>query len=153
MSTLAAHRAAIVATLSGVPEVGRVHPFERYAKRHGDFAALYATGERLLGWHVRRVAGQRLARGLAHVDEWHEWALTGLAAIDDAAASELTFDDLVETVRDAFLADTTLGGAVGSTVDPATGEAGPSVVDSGPVMFAGVLCHRVVLRIVTRTYG
>ena len=41
MSTLAQHRAAIVAALASVPDVGIVHDRERYADGNAKFAALY----------------------------------------------------------------------------------------------------------------
>jgi hypothetical protein len=66
-------------------------------------------------------------------------------SLDDAAASELVFDDLIESIRDAFAADETLGGTVAQCAVPddgsGNGESGIQLDDTGPAMFAGVLCH------------
>ena len=60
MPTFAQVRTAIVATMSGVPGVGRVHGFERYAKREADFRALFAQPsgdvDEIRGWVLRRIS-------------------------------------------------------------------------------------------------
>ncbi len=144
-------RAAIVATLESVPGIGVVHAYERYAKKVGEFAALYQRDDLLLGWYVHRRAERTATIGVGHDTTTTEWLITGYRALEDDVASALAFDSLVDAVIDAFRADHTLGGVVGSIVDPDTKE-GPGLIESQPVMFAGVLCHRAILRLVTRVY-
>ena len=154
MSTLAQIRAAIVAKLSGVAGIGVVNDFERYAREASKFKTFYQASPtaRLLGWHVRNVATRELLvdTGRHLVD--HTWNLRGFMAIDDADGSEKLLDDLVELARDAFRLDDTLGGTVSSCNTGRDEEIGLQKIDSGPVMFAGVLCHSVRLKLTTRDY-
>jgi len=143
-------RAAIVAKLKTIPGIRPVHSYERFAQGAKEFRELYADGNRILGWHVRRVASREIYvgidDGLLQTD--HEWIIRGFHGLDDAAASEITFDALIELIRYAFRADDDLGGVVHTcSTDEA---AGIQVLDSGPVMFAGVLCHATTLTLVTR---
>lgn len=68
-------------------------------------------------------------------------------SLDDETQSELAFDNLIEAARDAFREDETIGGAVETTT--VDGQAGLQLDDSGPSMFAGVLCHHARLSLAT----
>jgi len=156
MPTLDQIRAAIKTTLAGVSGIGTVHDYERFAKEVAKFREFYlsgsATNQRLLGWNIRRTArSERLVdTGRHYVD--NTWRIRGLMAIDDADESEKLLDNLVESARDAFIADDTLGNVV-ATCNTGRGEAvGLQMTDSGPVMFSGVLCHMVNCRLTTRHY-
>lgn len=152
MSRAPAIRAAIVATLEGVAGVGVVHAYERYAADRTRLRALYVapTGgqEQLLGWFVRRAgfAAARLTPGRRIVTT--TWEITGYQSLADAAESELALDALVDAIAAAFEANPTLGGLVKHQreADPA----GITLDEAGPLMFAGVLCHGVQLRLITR---
>lgn len=146
--SLSAVRAAIVAKLNAVPGIGRVHNYERFAATNSKFIELYANDDdQILGWHVRRVA---TASQFITFNRWKEttsWEIRGYAGLNDAAASELALDELVELIRAAFRADDTLGGVVDTCT---TNEAaGVQLADSGPVMFAGVLSNSVRLSLRT----
>lgn len=147
----AALRAAIVAKLQAVPGIGVVHDHERYAKAMDSLKALYVPpGEsQLRGWFVRRQATAETGAAGNRRVETIDWRIQGVMALDDGAGSELAFDALVEAVRDAFRADHTLGGKLLPGV-PDGDSAGIQVVDAGPVMFAGVLCHGARLALTTR---
>jgi hypothetical protein len=154
MTKLAEIRAALVAVVQGVDGVGKVHAFERYATAKKAFLDHYADDAgQVRGWYVRRVGGRKVSVAVGSIDRIDSFDLVGLQGLEDAAASELAFDDLVEAVRDAFDADATLGGVVGSITDPDSGETGAAVIESGPVLFQGVFCHRVRLRLTTHCYG
>jgi hypothetical protein len=147
-------RAAIAAKIRGITGAGVVHTYERYAKTMGGLKALYLAPDSgvLRGWHVRRVTTveHQLALGRYAVD--HHWQLRGLMALDDARASEESFDLLVEQIRDAFRADDTLDGLIATMIDDQK-LAGLQVEESGPVMFAGeVLCHAVRCGLQTRHF-
>lgn len=148
--TLSTVRAAVVATLEGVAGVGVVHDYERYGARLEELKALYVTGGQLRGWYVRRTAGRESGPGKGRYALVDDWLLRGFMALDDSAATEKTFDGLIEAIRDAFRADETLGGAVaGTNVD---GRAGVQVTESIPVLFGGTLCHAARLSLSTRRY-
>lgn len=143
-------RAAIVARLSAVPNVGRVHAFERFATTEAAFRALYTEGQnagaRLLGWHVRRLARRQTRdNGLRVVET--TWSITGMMALNDAAQSELFFDALVEAVCDAFDASPLSPGVLAQ--DASGQRFGAQVETLEPVMFCGVLCHRAGLSLST----
>lgn len=147
-------RAAIVAQLNAIPDIGRVHDRERYVADMVGLKALYVADiggqQQLRGWYVRRVATPQTSRALGRYERTYAWHIRGFMALSDAEASELAFDALIEAICARFRADETLGGAVASTV--IEGEAGIQVKESGPVLFAGVLCHAATLTLATRVY-
>lgn len=145
-------RAAIVAVLQTVPGIGRVQSYERYAKDMPGLKALYADNGLLLGWHVRRIGLAEQGKIQPRSVEYTRWRIQGVMAIDDGAASELVFDDLVEAIRDAFRANDTLQGTVAQCSLPDGSAAGIQLDDAGPVMFAGVLCHGARLSLNTVRY-
>lgn len=150
MSALADIRTAIVATMNTVPDIGLVHRYERYAKLQNKFRTLYVTGGEVRGWYVRRTATRETSPGRGRYVVVHDWLIRGFMALDDLAATEETFDALIEAARDAFRADETLGGVIaGTNVD---NRAGAQVTESVPVMFAGVLCHSARLALTTRHF-
>lgn len=154
--SIAAVRSAIVARLISVANIGVVHAYERYANDLARLKALYwsPTHNAVRGWYVRRPATSETGNIQARSVEQIRWRIVGLMSLDDAAASETTFDELIEAVRDAFADDETLGGTVDQCTDPEN-KAGESCIqldDSGPVMFGGVLCHACRLGLTTVRY-
>lgn len=151
MPTVEQIRDAIVAKLSAVADIGKVHGFERYAVQAGEMKALYvatiAGRDQLRGWFVRRMTTQETSPVLGRYHIKHTWQIRGYMALEDVAVSEKTFDSLIEAIRDAFRSDENLGGVVSTTVNEEG--AGIQVEESVPVLFAGVLCHSVRLRLTT----
>lgn len=145
-------RAAIAAKLATVPNIGRVHDYQRYDQAATGMQGLYLTtvdgAEQLRGWFVSRVATREDSPALGRYVAVHTWQIRGYLALADAAATEKTMDALIEALRDAFRADETLGGAVDSTV--LDEGAGLQLDEHVPVMFAGVLCHMARLTLRTR---
>lgn len=150
-------RAALVALIGGVPDIGVVNDYERYAERASDMQRLYVATidgvDQLRGWFVRRLATIEqdisATAGGRYVVR-HTWRIQGYMALNDANASEKTFDTLIEAVRAALRADINLGGLVSSTETP--DQAGAALEDSSPVLFAGVLCHSARLSLTTTHY-
>lgn len=140
-------RTAIVALLGGVNGMGRAHSYERFIKRNGDLAEVYAVNGQLNGWYVRRI-GYRRYREPGQIVTETRWRLGGYLALSDENETELQMDDLVDGINAAIEADRTLGGAVNDTTDGR--QIGAVMEDSGPVLFAGVLCHSVRLTLITR---
>ena len=154
MPTLAQIRTAIDTTLTGVTNIGVVHDFERYAKNMAEFRALYEAtiggAKQIRGWMVRRLSRRAISPDLGRTIVTNTWQIRGYLQLDDANASEKTFDNLVEAVVDAFKADETLGGVVDCII--VDDVAGLQLEDSGPVMFGGVLCHSARCRLLTRHF-
>lgn len=155
--SIASVRTAIVTRLTSVANIGVVHAYERYANDLARLKALYwsNTHNAVRGWYVRRPATSETGNVQGRTVEQIRWRIVGLMALDDAAASEQTFDELIEAVRDAFAADETLGGTVDQCTNPDNGGEGESCIqldDAGPVMFGGVLCHACRLALTTVRY-
>lgn len=151
MSKLDDIRAAIVAKVNTVPGIGQVHNYERYAKQASAFISLYESSGRVLGWNVRRVRKTQVGPTFGHVEVANEWEIKGFMALNDVSSSEISFDNLVESIGDAFLGDITLGGVVDSLAKE-DGTQGIQVLESAPVMFNGVLCHMAKLQLFTLHY-
>lgn len=153
--SVATHRAALKALIESIHQIGRVHAYQRYAREDSAFQALYLhtlpNGKKQLrGWQISHVAVAERFIDVGRVVNEHSWVIRGYLALDDAAATELTFDTLVEDIRTAVRADPTLGGL--STGEPIGDEDGVQKRDAGPVMFCGVLCHSALLTLQTREY-
>lgn len=137
--------------MRAVPRIGIVHPYERYAVKREAFQALYmwqpperSQPRELRGWFIRRLATRELDDTSTKTVVQIDWQIRGYMALQDALASEVTFDNLVEQLRHAFQADLTLGGLLDDEL-VAGAPLGPQLVESAPYMFAGVLCHGVRL--------
>lgn len=148
MSKLGDIRAAIVAKLAGIAEIGKVHAFERYLKENSKLRELYVYGDRIQGWNVRRISKAETSQVMPRTRVVNTWVIRGFMSLSDEAESELMFDALIESICDAFRDDLTLGGVVEDIILE-DGTAGIQVKDSGPVMFCGVLCHAAKLELNT----
>lgn len=153
--TVAAIRSAIVARLAAVPDIGVVHGYQRYAHNLKDLAALYrsAAHNQLRGWNITRISTAETGNVQGRTLEVIRWRILGVLALDDSAQSELTFDGLIEAVRNAFAQDETLSGTVAMCSDPeGHGETGIQVDDAGPGKFADVFAHIARLSLLTVRY-
>ena len=155
--SIAQVRTAIVAALNSVPDIGIVHAYERYANDLAALKQLYwsPAHNAVRGWYVRRPATSEIGNIQAHAVEVVRWRIVGVMALNDAASSELAFDDLIEAVRNRFAQDETLGGTVDQCTSPDNEAGSESCIqldDSGPVFFGGVLCHACRLGLVTVRY-
>lgn len=156
MPTVAQIRAAIVAEMQAVTDIGAVHDYQRYATNNADMAALYRVemgtppAARLQGWFVSRTSTEEESDALGRYVITHTWMVRGYRGLDDSAASEKQWDDLIESLMVRFRTRETLGGVVASTV--LEQGAGLQLDEQVPVMFAGVLCHMARLTLRTRHY-
>jgi hypothetical protein len=156
MNRLATIRAAILAAVRAVPDIGQVHDRERYVREEAKFKALFMVErpggrQQLRGWWIRRSATEERVINIARTVAVDTWTLRGYMALEDDSATELAFDDLIEALRDQVRSDPTFGGvcALNPFDDPAEGI---QVMDAGPVNFCGVLCHSAVLQLRTWSY-
>ncbi len=154
---LAPVRAAIAAKVTGVQNVGPVHDYERYLREASALLALYSSevqgGKRILGWYVRQGGFEEVfvdtGRWVRDVD----WEIVGYMGLEDADATEKKMAVLVDAIADAFRDDDTVGGTVATCIiDNRGDQAGIQLREFGPVLFCGVLCHRVRLGVTTRIF-
>lgn len=147
---MSAVRTAIVGLLGGVTGIGQVHGYERYSHQEQAFRALYATGGAVRGWFVQRSGFRRRQLGSGRELLTETWMVTGFMSLVDADQSELEMDGLVDRISASERADPTLGGVARGL--PVDGAAGFQLLDAGPVTFAGVLCHRARLSLLTQRF-
>ena len=154
-------RAAILAKLQAVPGIGLVYDRERYAKEERAFRDLYTQAVEINGedadvvhgWWFRRTASIERSLGVGRNLDISTWAIRGYLGFDDARNTEHEFEALIEAMRDAFRADPTLGGATEqSPLRDSNNQDGLQLVETSPVMLAGVLCHSAVLTFTTWSY-
>lgn len=141
MTTLAQIRGAIAANMAAVTNIGQVHQFERFAKGEKDFCTMYKHNGQVRGWNIRRITRSEKSPAMGILNVVNKWRISGFMSMEDASESELAFDGLIEDLCAKFREDETLGGLIAGTVLENPDVAGLQLEDSGPVMFAGVLCH------------
>ncbi len=142
---------AIVNVLNSVPEIGKVQPYQRYASRNNKLDDFYKDEPKgqIRGWFVRQGSWRQSLQVASCSERTRIWRIQGFMSLNDDQQSEVVFDDLLERINAAFMADRTLGGTVKRIGD--NNEYGIQLDDVGPVMFAGVLCHGAKLRLTTLT--
>lgn len=143
-------RAALVALLAGIPDIGRVHGYERFSGNEKGFLDLYRLDDgRVRGWRVSRVALRSGLLASGRALNTSRWAIVGMLALVDADQSEIVAGDLADAIIAAEAADPTLGGSVRGR--PVDGAFGIQLLAIEPVMFAGALCHKVSLQLDVQT--
>ena len=138
---LAGIRAALKTTLEGVASVGIVTAYEPLTTRREHFESYFkhAALAYMQGWTIMRESSLETTRNQARTnDRRHLMVIRGYRTIDSQGASEAAFQDLVESVCDAFRAKEN---------DQLDGQADligpPSVRIFEPRDFAGYLVHYV----------
>lgn len=135
-------RTGVYNVLSGVPDIGMVHDYERWNVDPGKFIDLFKTtisGQgQIRGWEIGR-SGPINDDGSS--PRAHTYKIRGYMSINDAAVTEKTFNALIEAIADAFRGDKTLGGV-------ALGHDFIQVDMIEIRMFGSVLCHYAELSLV-----
>jgi len=135
-------RTAIYNILSAVTNIGKVYDYERWAADWTTFINLFkttiATVEQIRGWEIsRRSVGEKQAiikmGSQAHEDD-HTYVIRGYMGVNDASATEKTFNALIESVRTAFRDNKNLNGTC-----ERQGRIQASIIEFR--LFGGVLCH------------
>ena len=147
-------RAAIATALAAVPGVGVVNAWEPHVVREEDLRTFFVAPSLgyVLGWSITREAtvetDDEEYGGVAEVDgaqdvfedAAHRLVIRGYRAIDNKGATEESFQDLVEAIRDRLRqAMRAQYGDVTTQVEA------PQVRVFEPREFAGVLVHYVEL--------
>lgn len=151
MPTLTALKTKIKEKLEGVTGIGNVYDYERYANKTSEFKTLYVNSGKINGWHFRRTKRKDTQPYIGRREIVQEWTIRGFISLDDAGETEKTFDALIDNIIDAFFADDTLGGIIDTMI--VNNNIGIQLLNSQPVMFAGVLCHSAELQFSTRHFG
>lgn len=139
--SLATIRTAIKTDLESVSGIGPVHEYIRLAKDWGTVLARFKDSHnKINSWMITREATPGEEDTRDSFERIHHMKLIGVYGVQDSAATELTFQDLVEAIVAALHADTELGGT--------TYRSGPvQVATVEHRMFGAVLCHYAELRV------
>lgn len=103
-------RARIKSVLSGVTGIGTVHDYERYSLSPAEWLSLMTSGGQVNGWTIHRQSTSSEALTMGYLERHHQYRIAGVYAMNDAAASEVTLQAILEAVHDAFKSDRTLEG-------------------------------------------
>ena len=139
-------RAQIYVILSGVTDIGKTYDYERWAADWGTFINFFKTTiggvDQVRGWEIgRRSATEKkivIGIGAASQEKTHVFVIRGFLGVNDASATEKTFNALIEAIAKAFRTNKTLNGTA-TNHDYIQAE----VIDTR--MFGGVLCHHAEL--------
>lgn len=134
--SLSAIRGEIVKLLKGVTGIGIVHDYERWTADWKRYLALFAPkGQEVInGWTVTRTSSDEEPHAENQHYRFHRMVIRGYYSHKDDAASERTFQDLVERVCDSLRVNRSLNG-VAEHAEP------PQVTVVEPRAFGDVLCH------------
>lgn len=108
--------------ISAVAGIGIVHDYERSSRSPAEWLDIMTSGGKINGWTISREATE---------SEWeyhttnrlrHIFKIKGYYAVDDANASEKTFQELVDLVRKAFNNNETLTGTSLRLIAEANGD-------------------------------
>lgn len=136
-------RNEIIKTLSEIPDIGKIQPFERYAREPTTLKNFYIKEKELCGWYVRRTSVREEAWTSGRNKVFQDWQIVGFMGLSDADASEILFNAKIDAIRRAFRTR-----ALQSADE--TGYVQVSAIQ--PVMFCGILCHTAELTLQTVSY-
>jgi len=137
-------RDEIKSILSGVSGVGtKVHDYERYAKTWEEYLAFFKSDGLIKGWTITRTSTPEVKSTTTTNMRTHTFLIRGYFSLDDSAATEKTFQNIIEAIATAFRVKPTLNGKAFDSE--------PLQVDTvGSVMFGSVLCHFCELRLLVQ---
>jgi hypothetical protein len=138
--------AKIKTVLEAVAGVGTVHDYPRYSRSLGAWLQLMRDGATVNGWVLHREKTTTTYDNHPTVMHEHHFRIAGIYELDDAAASPTAkiFQDTVDAIVTAFLADPTLSGTCFGGCDPVQVES-VDVLDVGETLY-----HAAELSLVCR---
>lgn len=139
--SLDAIRTEIKNIMLGIDSVGsKVHDYERWAKTWEDYLAFFESDGLIKGWTITRTSTPETKSTTTSNMRTHTFLIRGYYSLDDSAASEKVFQNIIEDIATAFRTKPTLNGKAF--------DSGPLQVSSvSAVMFGSVLCHYCELRL------
>jgi hypothetical protein len=135
-------RAQVYAIINAITNIGKVYDYERWAADWTTFINLFKTTisgvEQIRGWEIGRRAapesGVTPEATIQQTDKQHVFLIRGYMGVNDAAATEKTFNSLCESISDAFRGKLTLND---TAMDHDFIQA--EIIEHR--LFGGVLCH------------
>ena len=137
-------RTQLIARLKALNTLGQLHEFERYSKNISDLAKLYSQNGIVAGGFLRWSTAKTSMYALGAFERRHVFELVLIRGWNDAEQSQLVFDQSIEQLQSAFEADHQVGDW--RCID--NDAFGFELMRNEPAMFANVVVHYAVLRIV-----
>jgi hypothetical protein len=125
-------RESINSLLSEVPGTGAVYNYERWAKDDAAFLAFFKVDGKIMGWEITRNAVPKIERIGSKFKVTHSYLLKGYYGLQDAKASEISFNAIVDAILLQFMSKKVTGACLHTL---------PKVNSIEPRMFGPVLCH------------
>jgi len=132
--SLIAIRDKIKSELEDIADIGLVYDYERWAALPDRFIALFKTGGKIKAWAITRTSTREEMFSSNENRRIYIFTIRGFFSLDDANASEKTFQDLIELICSTFRTLPDLE-KVCENCEPV------QVVSVGHAMLADVLCH------------
>lgn len=128
----------ILAEVSGVGT--KIHEYERWCANWKDYLSLFKEGSKIKGWTITRTKAPETSKTPSTNTRVHTFIIRGYLSLDDSAATEITFQDLIDDIATAFRTEPTLNGTAA--------DSSPLQIDSVTgIMFGDTLCHFCQLRL------
>jgi len=105
--------AQVKSILEGVTNIGQVHDYVRWNKDWPDLKTLFKVTSpttQLRFWDITRKSSTEVTGATRTNERTHTFRIRGFITLDDSAATEKTFQNLVEDVATAFRNKPTLNG-------------------------------------------
>lgn len=139
---------AVVTELQAITDIGQVYNRRRFLENEIDVKTAFKTTvggtDVIRGWEVsRRRVAQTGGSFAEHVERTDTVEITGWHSLDDSAATERSFQQLVDEVLGNLASTNWDPNPLGVSAVYAT--LPPRVTVFDEVMFAGYLCHRVII--------
>lgn len=129
--------AAVKSTLQGVANIGNVHDYVRWHKDWPNMLTMFkvtSPTSQIRTWDISRKSTSETEKACRTNLRVHDFRIRGFMSLDDSAATEKTFQTLLEAVAAAFRNKPTFSGTV-LIVDPL------QIENVDHVMVGDVLCH------------
>jgi hypothetical protein len=110
-------RAQIKTVVESVAGIGAVHDYQRYSRSWAALKAMYTASGTVNSFTIYRIGCQTERDTMPTLLRHHAFRLDGIRELDDAAATEKTFQTLLDALFTAFKNNQTLSGTC-QNVDP-----------------------------------
>jgi hypothetical protein len=137
-------REQTAAILAAVEGMGVVHQYQRLATTWGKFLELFRDqNKKINGCVITRTSISEKQNGVNEKQTAHMMILRFYCQVNDAEASEIVFQQMLDDARAAFKANKTLNDTCSTTHSAWTlgGALGLNVKTIDNRMFGSVLCH------------
>jgi len=136
-------RAQILVILNAVTNIGKVYDYERWAADWTTFINLFKATigavDQIRGWEIGRRNAPQIDHAYGVVYVPHQFVIRGFMSVNDASATEKTFNALIEAIQTAFRTKDTLNGTCETTRYDGRASIQVDIIEMRS--FGSILCH------------